>query len=115
MTVWFIRCARPTSGRRPLLRPGGNAGDVPDRESLARGAREPRAPAPPAIDAPSARRRAGEMPQLAASASPAGAGASARLLRKEGRFAPGGFVHLDCARPTSRPTTSWIVYFTSVD
>jgi len=30
------------------------------------------------------------------------------VFYEEGRFVPGGFVHLDCRKAYSRPTISWI-------
>jgi hypothetical protein len=100
MTIWFHPACAAYKRPEPLLEALGETGaNVPDRESLERAARASRAHRRlPRIDG--AERSPGAQAKCRSCREPIARGSwRIRLVfYEEGRFAPGGFVHLDCCK-----------------
>ena len=100
MTLWFHPACAAYKRPEPLLEALGEArGDVPDREKLARAARASLTHRRiPRIDG--AERAPGGQATCRSCREPIARGSwRIRLVfYEEGRFSPGGFVHLDCRK-----------------
>ncbi len=115
MTLWFHPLCAAYKRPEPLVETfHETAESIPDRTSLERAARESLAHrrilrVDGAEWAPSGKARCRSCRQPVER----GAWRIRLTFYEEGRFSPGGFVHLDCRTRALKPRIRWIAYFGS--